>query len=221
MIASSYRVSQSAHQKSQKQLEMAGRPRKAEPEVALAAVMNAFWAKGYEATSMSDLTEATGLHKASLYQTFGDKHQLFVSALKLYFSKTAKAQKDSRNGEENPIKAIEKSVNTTIDQCAEGKGCLAVNSLIEVAPFDAEIDRILKQFRQRLDKHLANLVDEAKDKKLVANSVDTKEAVRLISVFLHGLTANMAAGMSANKARNLLHDQLDLVLAPRKKFRRL
>ena len=199
---------------------MAGRPRKAEPEVALAAAMNAFWTKGYEATSMSDLTEATGLHKASLYQTFGDKHQLFVSALKLYFTKTAKAQKDSRNGEENPIKAIKASVDSTIDQCAQGKGCLVVNSLIEVAPFDSEIDRILKQFRQRLDKHLASLVDEAKKKKLVAKSIDTKEAVRLISVFLHGLSANMASGMSANKARGLLHDQLDLVLAPRKKLQR-
>ena len=195
---------------------MAGRPRKAEPEVALTAAMNAFWTKGYEATSMSDLTKATGLHKASLYQTFGDKHQLFVSALKLYFTKTAKAQKDSRNGEENPIKAIKASVDSTIDQCAQGKGCLAVNSLIEVAPFDSEIDRILKQFRQRLDKHLASLVDEAKKKKLVAKSIDTKEAVRLISVFLHGLSANMASGMSAKKARGLLHDQLDLVLAPRK-----
>ena len=199
---------------------MAGRPRKAEPEVALAAAMNAFWTKGYEATSMSDLTEATGLHKASLYKTFGDKHQLFVSALKLYFTKTAKAQKDSRNGEENPIKAIKASVDSTIDQCAQGKGCLAVNSLIEVAPFDSEIDRILKQFRQRLDKHLASLVDEAKKKKLVAKSIDTREAVGLISVFLHGLSANMASGMSANKARGLLHDQLDLVLAPRKKLQR-
>ena len=74
---------------------MAGRPRKAEPQVALAAAMNAFWEKGFEATSMSDLTEATGLHKASLYKTFGDKHQLFVSALKLYFDKTAEAQKTS------------------------------------------------------------------------------------------------------------------------------
>ena len=196
---------------------MAGRPRKAEPEVALAAAMNAFWEKGYESTSMSDLTEATGLHKASLYKTFGDKHQLFVSALKLYFKKSSKAQKESRNGEENPINAIRNSVDTTIDQCAEGKGCLAVNSLIEVAPFDVEIDRILKQFRQHLDKHLAGLVDEAKSVRLVSDSVDTKEAVRMISIFLHGLSANMAAGMSANKARTLLHGQLDLVLTPRKK----
>lgn len=199
---------------------MAGRPRKAEPEVALAAAMSAFWAKGYEATSMSDLTEATGLHKASLYQTFGDKHQLFVSALKLYFNKIAKAQKESRGSEEDPVKAIKKSVDSTIEQCAEGKGCLAVNSLIEVAPFDSEVERILKEFRQRLDKHLTGLVEEAKSKKLIAKSVNSKEAVRLISVFLHGLSANMAAGMSVNKARALLHDQLDLVLAPRKKSRR-
>ena len=196
---------------------MVGKPRKAEPEAALAAAMNAFWEKGYQSTSISDLTEATGLHKASLYQTFGDKHQLFISALKLYFKKSSKAQKESRNGEENPITAIRNSVDTTIDQCAEGKGCLAVNSLIEVAPFDVEIDRILKQFRQHLDKHLAGLVDEAKSVRLVSDSVDTKEAVRMISIFLHGLSANMAAGMSANKARTLLHGQLDLVLTPRKK----
>ena len=196
---------------------MVGKPRKAEPEAALAAAMNAFWEKGYQSTSMSDLTEATGLHKASLYQTFGDKHQLFISALKLYFKKSSKAQKESRNGEENPITAIRNSVDTTIDQCAEGKGCLVVNSLIEVAPFDVEIDRILKQFRQHLDKHLAGLVDEAKSVRLVSDSVDTKEAVRMISIFLHGLSANMAAGMSANKARTLLHGQLDLVLTPRKK----
>ena len=198
---------------------MAGRPRKAEPQVALAAAMNAFWEKGFEATSMSDLTEATGLHKASLYKTFGDKHQLFVSALKLYFDKTAEAQKTSRTGEESPIKAIRKSVSSTIDQCAEGKGCLAVNSLIEVAPFDSEIDRILKQFRQRLENQLVRLVEDAKQQDQIPEDINTKEAVRLISVFLHGLSANMAAGMKVKKARALLHDQLDLVLLTRKKFR--
>ena len=198
---------------------MAGRPRKAEPQVALAAAMNAFWEKGFEATSMSDLTEATGLHKASLYKTFGDKHQLFVSALKLYFDKTAEAQKTSRTGEVSPINAIRKSVSSTIDQCAEGKGCLAVNSLIEVAPFDSEIDRILKQFRQRLENQLVRLVEDAKQQDQIPEDINTKEAVRLISVFLHGLSANMAAGMKVKKARVLLHDQLDLVLLPKKKFK--
>ena len=46
--------------------------------------MDAFWAKGYEATSMADLCTCTGLHKGSLYQAFGDKHSLFMNALKHY-----------------------------------------------------------------------------------------------------------------------------------------
>ena len=46
--------------------------------------MDAFWAKGFEATSMADLCCCTGLHKGSLYQAFGDKHTLFMNALKHY-----------------------------------------------------------------------------------------------------------------------------------------
>ena len=46
--------------------------------------MDAFWAKGFEATSMTDLCSCTGLHKGSLYQAFGDKHTLFMNALKHY-----------------------------------------------------------------------------------------------------------------------------------------
>ena len=49
-----------------------GRPREFDEEAALEAAMDAFWAKGYEATSMADLCNCTGLHKGSLYQAFGD-----------------------------------------------------------------------------------------------------------------------------------------------------
>ena len=90
-----------------------------------------------------------------------------------------------------------------LHQCAEGKGCLAVNSLIEVAPFDSEIDRILKQFRQRLENQLVRLVEDAKQQDQIPEDINTKEAVRLISVFLHGLSANMAAGMKV-KGKALL-----------------
>ena len=71
--------------------------------------------------------------------------------------------------------------------------------------------------RQRLERHLMRLVDEAKADGRVAGSVDTRDAVRLITVFMHGLSANMAAGMSTAKARALLHGQLDLVLKPGKR----
>ena len=63
---------------------MVGRPRQFDEDLALDSAMQAFWAKGYEATSLADLMAATGLHKGSLYQAFGDKHSLFIRALNRY-----------------------------------------------------------------------------------------------------------------------------------------
>ena len=60
------------------------RPREFDVDDALDRAMNVFWAKGYEATSMSDLMAAMDLSKSSLYDTFGSKHELFLSALQRY-----------------------------------------------------------------------------------------------------------------------------------------
>ena len=63
---------------------MVGRPREFDEEQVLDAAMKAFWANGYEATSLADLVSVTGLHKGSLYQAFGDKHSLFIQTLSRY-----------------------------------------------------------------------------------------------------------------------------------------
>ena len=60
-----------------------GRPRKTDPESALDSAMMLFWKKGFEATSMSDLSEATGMAKPGLYATFGDKEALNDATLNL------------------------------------------------------------------------------------------------------------------------------------------
>ncbi len=63
---------------------MVGRPREFDVEQVLDAAMKAFWANGYESTSLADLVSVTGLHKGSLYQAFGDKHSLFIQTLNRY-----------------------------------------------------------------------------------------------------------------------------------------
>jgi len=57
-----------------------GRPREFDPDTALAAIMEVFWAKGFEGASMRDLVVATGLKKGSLYAAFGDKRAMFIAA---------------------------------------------------------------------------------------------------------------------------------------------
>ena len=61
-----------------------GRPKEFDPDVALSAAMERFWEGGFEATSLSDITASTGVQKASLYATYGDKRQLFLTALSRY-----------------------------------------------------------------------------------------------------------------------------------------
>lgn len=63
-----------------------GRPRAFNPDTALEAAMQVFWTKGYEGASLSDLTEAMGINRPSLYATFGDKQTLFQQALERYRS---------------------------------------------------------------------------------------------------------------------------------------
>lgn len=60
------------------------RTRSFDRDVALEAALSLFWAKGYEATSLADLTRAMKLSKSSLYDTFGDKHSLFLAAFDRY-----------------------------------------------------------------------------------------------------------------------------------------
>ena len=65
------------------------RPREFDIDHVLNAAMHAFWQRGYEATSLADLMEATGLQKGSLYKAFGDKHSLFMQALNRYLAQRA------------------------------------------------------------------------------------------------------------------------------------
>ena len=67
-----------------------GRPREYDPEEALDAAMGVFWARGYAATSLTDLSEATGMNRPSLYAAFGDKRSVFLRALHRYSARMAR-----------------------------------------------------------------------------------------------------------------------------------
>ena len=60
-----------------------GRPRAYDPDAALRAARDIFWVKGYAATSLDDIVEATGMNRPSLYAAFGDKEAIYLAALKM------------------------------------------------------------------------------------------------------------------------------------------
>ena len=138
-----------------------GRPREFDEEQVLTTAMEAFWRKGYEATSLVDLTQATGLNKASLYRVFGDKHQLFMSALQNYsdieFRETTAVISDSAS----PLTNLRAVVQKVCEDAGSDKGCLMINSMVETAPHDPEVKQLLQEFGTHRLQAIQGLITQA------------------------------------------------------------
>ena len=103
--------------------------------------MECFWRRGYEATSLRDLSDAMGLTAPSIYNAFGDKRQLFGRALEHYLEQTTRGRL-LRLDEVYPAKqAIKRFFAEIVDHSIndrQRKGCFLVNSALEIAPHDAK-----------------------------------------------------------------------------------
>ena len=142
---------------------MVGRPKEFDRDEVLAKAIDVFWANGYEATSLDELTRAMGIGRGSLYNEFGDKHSLFVQALDRYrFERFAQlealleAAPSARAG----IAAVFQRTMDWLWADGPRHGCLMVNSAAELAASDAAVaerarqsfDRFAQAFRSSLER---------------------------------------------------------------------
>jgi AcrR family transcriptional regulator len=129
------------------------RPRQFDETKVIESLMNVFWEKGYQATSMQDLVAATGLHKGSLYGAFGDKHAMYLAALGHYNRTRIQAAIDMLNGEGSPRQKIARLFDNVIEATKRGLfagGCLLCNASLEMAATDRQIKNEVKTTIRRL-----------------------------------------------------------------------
>lgn len=113
---------------------------------ALDAAVDCFWAHGYQATSVRDLTEAMGIGGASLYNAYGDKRALFARSLERYANRSMRERIARLEAGHRPKEAIAAFLAEIVERSLKDrdrKGCLLVNSALDVAPHDAEIGRVV------------------------------------------------------------------------------
>jgi TetR/AcrR family transcriptional regulator, transcriptional repressor for nem operon len=120
----------------------------------LDAAMQAFWRKGYEATTLPDLLKATGLARQSLYNAFGDKRALFLATLRRYADRqTSQVAQKLRQG---PVRAAIRGVFESVAGGANRDcGCLLINSAAELLPRDPEVGRVVASAMKRQERLLA------------------------------------------------------------------
>jgi len=126
------------------------RPRSFDTDKVLDTAMQVFWKKGYTATSLDGITEATGVNKPSLYAAFGDKSSLFQHVLKRYHAMLLAYMKASL-AEDPPRDSIRKWFLSFLPSCAgaAAKGCLSVNTTLEAASVDEEVVKAVEAFDRR------------------------------------------------------------------------
>ena len=123
-----------------------GRPREFDETKVLDAAVACFWERGYEATSVRELAGRMGLTGASLYNAFGDKRALYHKALDRYIDISFADRVRRLEGALPPLEAIRAFFAEIIQRSLDDpqhKGCLLINSALEVAPHDPEFRRVV------------------------------------------------------------------------------
>ena len=186
-----------------------GRPREFNEESALEAAMEAFWKKGYEATSLSDLCNCTGLHKGSLYQAFGDKHSLFMRSLEHYADTGFREVAAEAYKHASPLASIKAAVQKICDDAGNEKGCMMINSMVELAPHDPEVNATLKRFGEQRLRVMADLIAKAQQAGEIRSELDPYKLARQLMITLAGSAAMVKGFMDGHEILDTLDDLIE------------
>ena len=192
---------------------MVGRPRQFDEEQVLDAAMSAFWAKDYEATSLTDLMAATGLHKGSLYQAFGDKHTLFISALERYLAEMRRQKNELLSSAQTPLDGILSVAHAMLDIADDDpecpKGCMAINALVELVPHDPQVEGIMIRHMESMQASMMDALTRAQAAGQISTARPPEVLFGLIITFMAGLATELKGPlMDLEQAHELLDVQL-------------
>src|SRR5947207_10986447 len=136
-----------------------GRPRAYEPEVALARALDVFWKEGFAATSLDDLSAATGMNRPRLYGAFGDKRELFIKSYRRYRDDARAAMGDIFRNDLPIRKRLERIYAVALDIYLSGeagpRGCFTVMTAASEAVHDPDIRAMVMEGFTELDKAFA------------------------------------------------------------------
>lgn len=130
-----------------------GRPRAFDASIVLDALVQLFWEQGYEATSLRDIVEATGLSKSSLYNAFGPKDQLFAQALNRYVDcRVAMISEPLVHGNRGleDLSLLLDVLWSEVEKEGDHRGCLAVNTSTELGQRDERVVDVGRRYRSSL-----------------------------------------------------------------------
>ena len=151
------------------------RPRKFTVEDVLAKAVRQFSTHGYHATSVKDLEQCMGIHRGSIYDTFGSKRGLFVSALRSHIERYEATMREIVNQSATPAAALQNMFVGAVNDCG-----FIVGTAVELAAHDDEIGRIVAEVWSEVESLFSKLIEEGQGVGEIAEHVDPASTARAL-----------------------------------------
>ncbi len=201
---------------------LTGRPRMFDVHEALDIALKVFWRKGYEGTSIDDLTGAMGINRPSLYCAFGNKEQLFRKALDRYLGGSA-ALYGEAIGQLTARAVAERFLRGMADNLTDPEhppGCLAVQGALSCGDAADPIRRELTARRAAAEATLRERFERAKAEGDLSPDDDPADLARFLATVAQGMAVQAAGGASRDELRRVAETALQAWPARSRRSRR-
>src|SRR5436305_437929 len=193
-----------------------GRPRRYEPEVALAKALDLFRKAGFAATSLDDLSAATGMNRPSLYAAFGDKRELYIRAYARYRADARAAMVDIFRTELPIRKRLARIFAVALDIYLSGeggpRGCFTVTTAASEAIADPQIRAMVLEGFIELDKAFAACFRIAKENGELPASADPETLAQLASATIHSIAIRARAQVPRKELEAIVKGAIELMV---------
>jgi AcrR family transcriptional regulator len=192
-----------------------GRPRAYEPEVALARALDVFWKDGFAATSLDDLSAATGMNRPSLYGAFGDKRELYIKSYQSYRDR-ARLRMGEVFSTELPLRPLlERVYAIALDMYLSGadgpRGCFTVMTAASEAVYDPDIRKLVLSGLSEMDRFFARLFKAAQTRGELAASANPGVLAQLASATIHTIAIRARAQVPRKELEEIVKGAIDVM----------
>jgi AcrR family transcriptional regulator len=192
-----------------------GRPRGYEPEVALGKALDLFRKNGFAATSLDDLSAATGMNRPSLYGAFGDKRELYIKSYERYRSDARKAMAEIFRTEAPIRTRLGRIFAVALDIYLAGgpRGCFTVMTAASEAVADPEIRAMVLDGFSELDKAFASCFRLAIENGELPATSDPRILAQLASATIHTVAIRARARVPREALEAIVQGAIDVMCA--------
>ncbi|MFT4822437.1 MAG: TetR/AcrR family transcriptional repressor of nem operon [Halioglobus sp.] len=179
----------------------------------LEAAMKLFWARGYAATSLPDLLATMGIARSSFYASFGTKRKLFAECLELFGDRTlAMVEHDAKTLPATALpRAFFEATVLDVSQRTSKQGCLLVNTVLELADVDLELNQLATQKLSSIENTFMVAFEQAQHSGNLEKIHSPEELASLVMTVNFGLRVRSRQQLSQQAMKPIIENSLSLL----------